>query len=436
MPSRRSTLFLLVGLLGPAVAAGAAAFAPPACGAAPFNDVASNHPLCAWIAQLKADGITAGCGGGNYCPDAPLTRGQAAMLLERAMRGTGNWEPAEGVFAHTLIVKPVPGDESASGVRLLNTLGGIDDASIDNRYLVLLEPGEYDLNGVPLHLKSHVTIQGAGRSQVQIFTTTTTTGGFGAANGALRSVTFWVNGSTNSITGFNQTIGGGSIQDVSFQVSGPFQVTGLQADSSLEDVSVVASGTTAVTAIRLGDGFFSLTDVRAFATSANGTAWGIDLASTAGDVNCIRCNAEIGAAASQSMPIRVSSMGAGNTLLLRDSETYAGAGIGDNPLATGLYVLSGKVVVEDSRLEADPDASEPIGIECSDAAANTVIEVNHSRLIGVEATVRTAANGNCTVRIGGSQLKGGAVDDNGSGTIDCVALYGDGFTSPGINSCF
>jgi hypothetical protein len=32
-----------------------------------------------------ASGITAGCGGGNYCPDAPLTRGQMAVFLSKGL---------------------------------------------------------------------------------------------------------------------------------------------------------------------------------------------------------------------------------------------------------------------------------------------------------------------------------------------------------------
>jgi len=412
----------------------AAPFDPPACGAAPFADVPVSHPLCAWIGQLKADGITSGCGGGNYCPNAPLTRGQAAMLLERALRGTATWEPAQGMFAHTVIVKPVPGDPDASGLRLIQALADIDDATNDNRYLLWIEPGRYDLN-TSLHLKSYVTIQGASRRQVEIHASSTTTAGFGDGNAAMRSLTFWVNSTGANVVGFNQTLGG-LIEDVTFEVFGPFAVTGLKADSSLENVSVVAIGTTAVTAILLGDGFYNLTDVFADASSADGGAVGIDLASAAGDVNCLRCRAQIIGANTYSMPIRVSSMGAGNTLVLREAETYAGAGTGDHPLAAGLQVLEGKVVVEDSHLEADPSASVVVGVDCKDAVANTLVEVHHSRLIGADATVRTPANGNCTVRIGGSQLKGGAVDDGGSGTIDCVALYGDGFTSPGINTCF
>ena len=34
-----------------------------------------------WIEELATEGITGGCGGGNYCPDAPNTRGQMAVFL-------------------------------------------------------------------------------------------------------------------------------------------------------------------------------------------------------------------------------------------------------------------------------------------------------------------------------------------------------------------
>jgi hypothetical protein len=34
-----------------------------------------------WIEQLAAESITGGCGGGNYCPNNPKTRGQMAVFL-------------------------------------------------------------------------------------------------------------------------------------------------------------------------------------------------------------------------------------------------------------------------------------------------------------------------------------------------------------------
>lgn len=56
---------------------------PPA--QATFNDVPTNHPFFQFIEALYASGITAGCGGGNYCPDNPVTRGQMAVFIAKAL---------------------------------------------------------------------------------------------------------------------------------------------------------------------------------------------------------------------------------------------------------------------------------------------------------------------------------------------------------------
>jgi hypothetical protein len=56
---------------------------PPAT--ATFNDVPTGHPYFQFVEALAAAGITAGCGGGNYCPDNPLTRGQMAVFLAKAL---------------------------------------------------------------------------------------------------------------------------------------------------------------------------------------------------------------------------------------------------------------------------------------------------------------------------------------------------------------
>lgn len=54
---------------------------PPAAGI--FNDVDSGYWAAPWIEQLAAEGISAGCGNGNYCPEAPVTRAQMAVFLVR-----------------------------------------------------------------------------------------------------------------------------------------------------------------------------------------------------------------------------------------------------------------------------------------------------------------------------------------------------------------
>jgi hypothetical protein len=57
----------------------------PAPGSATFGDVPTSHPFFQFVQALVASGITAGCGGGNYCPDQAVTRGQMAVFLSKAL---------------------------------------------------------------------------------------------------------------------------------------------------------------------------------------------------------------------------------------------------------------------------------------------------------------------------------------------------------------
>jgi hypothetical protein len=56
------------------------AFTPLECTGV-FADVTCPSQFADWSEWLFAEGITAGCGGGNYCPDSPSTRGQMAVFL-------------------------------------------------------------------------------------------------------------------------------------------------------------------------------------------------------------------------------------------------------------------------------------------------------------------------------------------------------------------
>jgi hypothetical protein len=61
-----------------------ASYVPPAVGSSTgFGDVSTTYWAAAWIKQLVAEGITSGCGSGNYCPEAPVTRAQMAVFLVR-----------------------------------------------------------------------------------------------------------------------------------------------------------------------------------------------------------------------------------------------------------------------------------------------------------------------------------------------------------------
>lgn len=57
----------------------------PAPGTATFADVPVGSPLHQYVEALVAAGITAGCGGGDFCPNTPVTRGQMAVFLAKAL---------------------------------------------------------------------------------------------------------------------------------------------------------------------------------------------------------------------------------------------------------------------------------------------------------------------------------------------------------------
>jgi glucose/arabinose dehydrogenase len=85
-------VFLLKASLG-------SGYVPPACMGI-FGDVACPSLFADWIEDLAGRGITAGCGGGNYCPGASVTREQMAVFLLKASQGSGYVPPGcGGIFA-------------------------------------------------------------------------------------------------------------------------------------------------------------------------------------------------------------------------------------------------------------------------------------------------------------------------------------------------
>ncbi len=73
-------------------------YVPPACSGV-FADVPCASPFAPWIEQLAAEGVTGGCGGGNYCPDQSVTRAQMAIFLLKTSLGSSYSPPTPvGLF--------------------------------------------------------------------------------------------------------------------------------------------------------------------------------------------------------------------------------------------------------------------------------------------------------------------------------------------------
>jgi N-acetylmuramoyl-L-alanine amidase len=75
-----------------------AGFTPPAA-TGMFGDVPPGYWAAAWIEELVRQGITAGCGAGNYCPEGAVTRAQMAIFLLKALDPGLSPPPPTGIFS-------------------------------------------------------------------------------------------------------------------------------------------------------------------------------------------------------------------------------------------------------------------------------------------------------------------------------------------------
>jgi hypothetical protein len=72
-----------------------------------FNDVPVDDPFAPWIEQLFNLGVTAGCSDGYYCPADPVTRAQMAVFLLKTRNGSGYAPPpAQGIFGDVPVSSP------------------------------------------------------------------------------------------------------------------------------------------------------------------------------------------------------------------------------------------------------------------------------------------------------------------------------------------
>ena len=141
-------------------------FTPPPCEGNVFLDVNCSGQFDAWIEQYARDAITGGCGGGNYCTNDPVNRGQMAVFVEKAMRGSSKWPP-NTVLVQAVLNADGSQNPTASGQALLAAVAAIPSSGpgapgIANPWLVRLGPGTFHLGAQPLVLPNHIVLEGAG----------------------------------------------------------------------------------------------------------------------------------------------------------------------------------------------------------------------------------------------------------------------------------
>jgi hypothetical protein len=76
IPRGQAAVFLLRGLHG-------SSYLPPVATGTVWLDVPATHWAARWAEELKNANISAGCGGGKFCPDGFVTRAEMAVLVQR-----------------------------------------------------------------------------------------------------------------------------------------------------------------------------------------------------------------------------------------------------------------------------------------------------------------------------------------------------------------
>jgi S-layer family protein len=100
-PREQMSVFVLVAKEG-------AGYQPPACvaGAELFADVPASSPYCRWIEELAHRNIAGGCGGGNFCPLALVSREQMSVFALATKEPAGYNPP--GCIAGSELFADVP----------------------------------------------------------------------------------------------------------------------------------------------------------------------------------------------------------------------------------------------------------------------------------------------------------------------------------------
>jgi S-layer homology domain len=133
-----------------------------------FSDVPNSNTFHAQIAWLTDNGITGGCGGGKYCPNDPVTRGQMAAFLYRYYLKFGSGSGPAGPPGPTGDPGPQgdPGEHGPSGATVINLSLPVSPQQYDGQDLATVGPftfraecwrtgpsGDYVWNG-GIYLKS------------------------------------------------------------------------------------------------------------------------------------------------------------------------------------------------------------------------------------------------------------------------------------------
>jgi len=297
----------------------------------------------------------------------------------------------------TVLVSP-ESTQAASGTSLRNAINAITDATASNPYLVIIEPGIYDIGSTGLTMKPYVDIQGSGEDVTKI-TGNVDSASSGviicASNSELRFLTVENTGGANTIAIYNV----------------------LTDNSSLLHLTAIASGGTVSTCGVL-NAFCTTTMVHVTSNASGGTYSQAVKNSYAG-ITMTSVAATASGGTTRTYGVYNDNSPLGNLIpTMTDVIAVASGGT----IASGVY----------------NDNSDPtmmlVTAKASSGASNygvwnvngSHVKIDHSVIISASPSATVFSDGTSTALIGNSRLDGGLAGLPGRNT--CAGVYDESYT--------
>ena len=326
----------------------------------------------------------------------------------------------------TVLVSP-KGTATQSGTALLNALAAITDASAANPYVVVIEPGVYDMGSNVLQMKSHVDMQGSGENVTIL--TGTVSGAYagvvkGADNAGLRLLTVEnTGGGTDAIAICNDNASP-RMANVTAVASGGTDnnraVYNYFASPAMKDVTATSTGGDSNCAVLNDTASPAMTNVTADASG------GDDVSGVCNDNSSTPTMTNVTATASGATFNSHGVWNTGSVPTMVDMTAVAADGVG----AVGVRNDGGYPMMINVTASAS-GATYNYGMWNGATSGVYTINVHGSRLSGASASVYS--DDEFTTNIAVTQLAGGAAAANG-GTLTCVNSYNGDFNDLG-SSC-
>ncbi len=328
--------------------------------------------------------------------------------------------PAGIAGKRTVLVSP-KNTAIQSGTTLLEALAAVTDASAAKPYLIVIEPGVYDLGSQVLQMKAYVDIQGSGENMTTL--TGTVSGTYSAVvmgvdNAGLRFLTVVNTGGGSEAIAICNDHASPQMANVTAVASGGTEVNravyNYFSSPSMTDVMAISSGGENNHAVYNDTSAPAMTNVTAIASGGDYVAGVYNDNSS----NPAMTNVTATASGATYDTYGVYNNGSIPTMIDVIAAATGGAG------AVGICNNRGYPLMINVTASGTGATVGNYGMWNSAQSGVFTINVHDSRFLGASASIRNDSE--FTVNIALSQLDGGNVDAGG-GTFKCVNSYDGAF---------